>query len=117
MRRKLNTARKVTCSRSPRPVPQCQTKELTRPITRPSLVKRRKRRERENKGTTSRTIRWLTDLFFLVCQALTHTLIRRLHPDQAEEQRDRVVVQQSKLKLASMFPSLTVHPMMPPHQS
>jgi hypothetical protein len=55
--------------------------------------------------------------FFLVRQALTHTLLRRLHPDQAEEQKDRAVAQQSKLKLAFMFPSLTVPPVMPPHRS
>lgn len=55
--------------------------------------------------------------FFLVCQAPHAHLLRRLHPDQAGEQKDRVVVQQSKLKLAFMFHSSTVPPVMPPHQS
>ena len=109
--------RVVTCSRSA-PSRPTMSDERTHKAHHPSQSG--KKAEKKAKGRNGHNVsndKVVTWSFFFVYRPLTHALLRRLHPDQAEEQKDRVVAQQRKLKLASMFPSLTVPPMMLPRQS
>jgi hypothetical protein len=81
------------------PLPPTMSDERTHKAHHPSQSGKKAEKKSKKHSVTNDKVRCL-----VICVSRPHALFRHLPQDQVDELKGRVVAQQKKIKLASMFP-------------